>query len=73
MDLLDMSSEDEWSLANRPGSRAARMLHMARRAERNLLSYERSGWLEVSAAKLHATVLAGHSSQRELPALPAFV
>jgi len=38
--------EDEWSLADRPGSRAARLLHLARRAERNLLSYERTGWLE---------------------------
>lgn len=28
---------------NNEGSRAARLLHMARRAERNLLSYERAG------------------------------
>lgn len=26
------------------GSRVARLLHLARRAERNLLSYERAGW-----------------------------
>lgn len=28
------------------GSRPARLLHMVRRAERNLMSYERTGWLE---------------------------
>jgi hypothetical protein len=33
------------------GSRPARMLHMARRAERNLLSYERSGWVDESSTR----------------------
>jgi hypothetical protein len=28
------------------GSRAARLLHMVRRAERGMLSYDRTGWLE---------------------------
>ncbi|KAL3158055.1 hypothetical protein ABBQ32_011665 [Trebouxia sp. C0010 RCD-2024] len=28
------------------GSRPARLLHMVRRAERNLMSYERTGWLD---------------------------
>jgi len=47
VDFAEASTdESDWSMANRPGSRAARMLHMARRAERNLLSYERTGWLE---------------------------
>ena len=30
----------------REGSRAARLLHMVRRAERGMLSYDRTGWLE---------------------------
>ncbi|KAG1654685.1 hypothetical protein FOA52_008546 [Chlamydomonas sp. UWO 241] len=29
-----------------PGARAARMLHRVRRAERNLMSYERCGWMD---------------------------
>ena len=46
VDLAETSTDDEEEpLAS--GSRGARLLHMARRAERNLLSYERSGWLEV--------------------------
>lgn len=28
------------------GSRAARLLHMVRRAERGLMSYDRQGWLD---------------------------
>lgn len=28
------------------GSRAARLLHMVRRAERGLMSYDRTGWLD---------------------------
>jgi len=43
MDLADSSTDEELATL---GSRGARLLHMARRAERNLLSYERSGWLE---------------------------
>jgi hypothetical protein len=31
------------------GSRAARLLHFARRMERTLLSYERVGWSEAGA------------------------
>lgn len=30
----------------REGSRAARLLHMVRRAERGLMSYDRQGWLD---------------------------
>lgn len=30
----------------REGSRPARLLHMVRRAERNLMSYERTGWVD---------------------------
>ncbi|CAD7700910.1 unnamed protein product [Ostreobium quekettii] len=42
----------------REGSRAARLLHLARRAERSLLSYERTGWLEdVPARVLHCMEL----------------
>lgn len=36
----------------REGSRAARMLFMARRAERQLMSYEREGWVEDEPARL---------------------
>jgi len=33
------------------GSRPARLLHMARRAERTLMSYERAGWLDDPATR----------------------
>ncbi|KAK9838520.1 hypothetical protein WJX81_004867 [Elliptochloris bilobata] len=36
----------------REGSRPARLLHMARRAERGLMSYERTGWLEGEPARI---------------------
>ncbi|GMH32818.1 hypothetical protein BSKO_00652 [Bryopsis sp. KO-2023] len=39
----------EGSETKREGSRAARLLHLARRAERNLLSYERAGTLSVKS------------------------
>lgn len=35
-----------------PGAHAARMLHRVRRAERMLLSYERTGWLEDEPARV---------------------
>lgn len=38
--------------AGRKGIKAAKRLHMVRRAERKLLSYERSGWLEENARTL---------------------
>ena len=38
--------------AGKKGVAAARRLHMVRRAERKLLSYERSGWLEEDAVTL---------------------
>ncbi len=36
----------------REGSRPARLLHMARRAERGLASYERTGWLDGEPARV---------------------
>eukprot|EP00210_Caulerpa_lentillifera_P001838 g1767.t1 len=33
-------------------SRVSRLLHLARRAERNLMSYERAGWLENEPSKI---------------------
>ncbi|KAI7839236.1 hypothetical protein COHA_006934 [Chlorella ohadii] len=47
----DSGSSGERVLA-REGSRAARMLFMARRAERQLMSYERTGWVEDEPARL---------------------
>ena len=35
-----------------PGAHAARMLHRVRRAERMLMSYDRTGWLDGEPAKL---------------------
>ncbi|KAK9864590.1 hypothetical protein WJX84_001144 [Apatococcus fuscideae] len=39
------------SSSSQSGSRAARLLHMSRRAERNLMSYEQTGWLNGEPAK----------------------
>eukprot|EP00891_Asterochloris_glomerata_P001609 jgi/Astpho2/1609/e_gw1.00028.9.1_t len=36
------------------GSRAARLLHMVRRVERNLMSYERTGWLQGEPTRVTA-------------------
>jgi uncharacterized protein with von Willebrand factor type A (vWA) domain len=46
---LESLDEAEYYL---PGARAARMLHRARRAERMLLSYERTGWLDNTPARM---------------------
>lgn len=48
-DDLSESVEMEYYL---PGAHAARMLHRVRRAERMLLSYERTGWLEDIPSRL---------------------
>lgn len=34
------------------GNRAARLLHLVRRAERNLMSYERTGWVDDEPARV---------------------
>lgn len=41
----------------REGSRAARLLHMVRRVERGMLSYDRTGWLEDEPCKPTGCVL----------------
>lgn len=54
-DLSRMLPSEAQILAAGKDIPAARMLHFARRAERNLLSYERSGWLEDAARTLERT------------------
>ncbi|GBF88932.1 hypothetical protein Rsub_01431 [Raphidocelis subcapitata] len=46
---LESLDEEEYYL---PGARAARMLHRVRRAERMLLSYERTGWLDDTPSRI---------------------
>lgn len=40
---------------SRCSNRGARLLHLARRAERTLLSYERSGWLDDEPSRVTQT------------------
>lgn len=49
------SEDEEYYL---PGAQSARMLHRVRRAERMLLSYERTGWVDDIPARV--TGAAGH-------------
>jgi uncharacterized protein with von Willebrand factor type A (vWA) domain len=46
------SSSSSSSSSRRPGSEGARRLHLVRRAERSLLSYERTGWLEEEPSRM---------------------
>ncbi len=43
---IELKSISPGAGEQKEGSRAARLLHMVRRAERGLMSYDRQGWLE---------------------------